>query len=640
MPDEKTYRPEYRQSWAIVIGVNAYAHLPPLQFAVNDARLLAETLRSACGFPAENILLLEEAAATRDEILSAFRRTFANPRERRVSPDDRVLFFFAGHGLTRVKFDGALSGYLALAEAAGPDDWGACLGLEELLDEAQYVPAKHILFVFDACFSGLALTRGGRATGRLAADLLTRRAVQALTAGMADQPVSDGAGHNSPFTAHLVNGLKGEAASTNGLLTASQLFQYVRDRVVSEPNSIQTPYFGNVQGDGDMVLTLPHQPALRPELRVLLESDQPRYRLIAVEDLRQQLLTGADAPLATLIRHELARLHTSDPAPDVRALAQEVLAKATQQINIRETARRLEAAEVAARLQAKAEATARRLQDELQLELMPGLTLKLARVPAGEFTMGSDPNQDLAFYDEETPPCKIILPTYLIGQTPVTVEQFAAFIQFTGYKTIAEREGGGWSFRDGKWGEVPGADWQHPFGPGSDVARKAQHPVTLVSWDDAVAFCLWASVMTGRDVHLPSEAEWEKAARGVEGRMWPWGNEPPTDQLCNFNMSVKDTTPVNHYSPRGDSPYGVADMAGNTWEWTASLWRPYPYRLDENREDIPRREARVVRGGSFHSAERRARCAFRQPRSPHNRLVHYGFRVCVRPSLIAGGTLS
>ena len=128
-----------------------------------------------------------------------------------------------------------------------------------------------------------------------------------------------------------------------------------------------------------------------------------------------------------------------------------------------------------------------------------------------------------------------------------------------------------------EWKEVQGAYWQHPRGSGSDVTRKANHPVMLVSWDDALAFCQWASQATRQTVRLLTEAKWEKAARGpVEAacpdRLYPWGNERPDKTRCNFDYNVKGTTPVGQYSPRGDSPYGCADMAGNVWEWVADWY--------------------------------------------------------------------
>jgi formylglycine-generating enzyme required for sulfatase activity len=130
-----------------------------------------------------------------------------------------------------------------------------------------------------------------------------------------------------------------------------------------------------------------------------------------------------------------------------------------------------------------------------------------------------------------------------------------------------------------------------------------------VSWDDAKAFCDWAGLA------LPMEQQWEKAARGAkDGRLWPWGNEEPTDRHCNFNRHVGDTTPVGRYSPIGDSPYGCADMAGNVWEWTASWY---------DKEQT----SRVRRGGSWSVDQGFARVSLRISSSPDDAFNGRGFRV-------------
>ncbi len=138
-------------------------------------------------------------------------------------------------------------------------------------------------------------------------------------------------------------------------------------------------------------------------------------------------------------------------------------------------------------------------------------------------------------------------------------------------------------------------------------AGKAQHPVVLVSYGDAEASCEWAGK------RLPTEAEWEKAARGTDGREYPWGDEEPTQELCNFGENEGGTTAVGKYSPRGDSPYGCVDMAGNVWERTSTCFELIP-------------EFRVFRGGGWKSDGDIVRAPNRGNHDPEYRDLHIGFR--------------
>jgi len=230
-------------------------------------------------------------------------------------------------------------------------------------------------------------------------------------------------------------------------------------------------------------------------------------------------------------------------------------------------------------------------------------------IPPGPFLMGSDRGKDRQAFDDELPQHQVTLPGYWIGRYPVTVAQFRAFVEASGHR---------------------------PQDPDS-LKGPDDHPMVRVSWYDALAYCRWLSERAAIPVTLPSEAEWEKAARGTDGRIYPWGDEPPDEGQCNFGNNVKETTPVGRYSPQGDSPYGCVEMAGNVWEWTRSLWgedlrKPdfkYPYDPEDGRENLEtgRDVRRVLRGGAFLDEDRRVRCAARLRLDPNRRYGDFGFRV-------------
>lgn len=152
-----------------------------------------------------------------------------------------------------------------------------------------------------------------------------------------------------------------------------------------------------------------------------------------------------------------------------------------------------------------------------------------------------------------------------------------------------------------------------------------------MTWHDALAYCRWLAAKTGLPVTLPSEAEWEKAARGADGRIYPWGDEWDPGK-CNSRKGGKGrTTPVGAYSPAGDSPYGCADMAGNVREWTRSTYRDYPYDPEDGRGELDNNAPHELRGGAFFSYQSNVRCAVRRRDHPSNRSSHVGFRCVVVP---------
>lgn len=245
----------YSNSWAIVIGIDEYVKWPKLQYAVRDARGVRQTLIEKFGFAPERVVALENAAATRAGILAAFHDRLAHGG---VQKNDRIFVFFAGHGATRHLSSGRDLGYIVPYDS-DPNQFATdAIPMTEIQNIAESLTAKHALFVMDACYSGLGLTRGGGA-GAFLRDNARRIGRQMLTAGGADQLVSDGGpnGH-SVFTWTLLQGLGGKGdLNGDGLITATELAAYVAPAVASVSN--QTPAFGSLPGSegGDFVFELP-----------------------------------------------------------------------------------------------------------------------------------------------------------------------------------------------------------------------------------------------------------------------------------------------------------------------------------------------------------------------------------------------
>ena len=299
----------------------------------------------------------------------------------------------------------------------------------------------------------------------------------------------------------------------------------------------------------------------------------------------------------------------------------------------------------------------------------PARTDGMVRITGGEFTMGSND-----FYREERPARRATAPNFWIDAHPVTNAQFAAFVEATGFVTLAERQPDPALYPDADptllrpgslvfmqppsrvrlgdyrqwWAYVPGASWRHPHGPESDLSGLADHPVVHVSFADASAYAEWAGKA------LPTEIEWEFAARGgLEGATYPWGDEfaPAGRQMANtwqgefpWQNTALDgyerTSPVKSFPPNG---YGLYDVAGNVWEWTSTRYGSAPGVASDSEQPksccIPSGNPdalnirHVVKGGSHLCAPSyclRYRPAARQGQTLDTSTSHIGFRCVVR----------
>jgi serine/threonine-protein kinase len=234
---------------------------------------------------------------------------------------------------------------------------------------------------------------------------------------------------------------------------------------------------------------------------------------------------------------------------------------------------------------------------------------RMVAIPAGPFLMGSSADNPLATPPEQ-PQHQVELPTYYISKYPITNLEYWIFIRQTGF--------------------APPRHWDSDHYP----SEKEMHPVVYVSGGVAMADCVWLRGLSGKPYRLPSEAEWEKAARGTAGRSYPWGDTPSPVKWKTAGQTTQ-TRPVGAYSPETDSPYGLVDMSGHIWEWTLSLWGTtldepdfkYPYNPDDGREDIAAKGMRILRGGPLNDENRVVRCTVRVKNLPLSRFKNYGFRV-------------
>ena len=245
-------------------------------------------------------------------------------------------------------------------------------------------------------------------------------------------------------------------------------------------------------------------------------------------------------------------------------------------------------------------------------------------IPAGPFTMGAD--KPAAKYDDEMPQfsCGLITRPYGISRYPVTVAQYACFVRAGGYEEARFWTEAGWTWRQEKQIDGP-----IDFG---EVYQTPNHPRVGVSWFEATAFCGWLAEALGRSISLPSESQWERAARHTDGSVYPWGNEEACKTHCNMGETgIGHTSAVGAF-PSGNAECGAADMAGNVLEWCQTQWledyEEYARKVNDGPEGTG---ARVLRGGAFNNDSNDVRCAIRDRNAPDNRDLNVGFRVVASP---------
>lgn len=611
----------YAQSHALLIGVSAYnAGLPPLPGVVGDINTVKGALETG-GFNVVTVMNPDHMG-----LQKAFTSFIAKYGQ---GAGNRLLIYYAGHGYTEKMPYGDDIGYICPVDAPDPNKNPAgfqekAMPMRQIETYAYQIKSKHALFLFDACFSGSIFS-----TSRAIPEVIsykTKEAVrQFITSGSANETVPD----KSIFKDQFVRALKGEAdGNRDGYLTGTELGEFLQSTVVNYSYGSQHPQYGKIRNanldKGDFVFVLKpasattNTPVPTPsavEERTLVESGKIE---ISTEIAGELYIDN------TYIKHvsEQKVITINDLTPGDHII--KICGKDTIENKVFITANQTQ------KLVCKRPKMNRILPDLPEMVFIEG----------GVFKMGSNDGDP-----DEQPVHSVILESFYIGIFEVTVGQFAKFIEETKYITDSDRSKGGYVISDnGEWIKTTGVSWQSDgFGNLRDKAEY-NHPVSNVSYNDAVQYCIWISNKTGKKYRLPTEAEWEYASRGGShslGYKWP-GTSVESDLYqfssfcdvrCNLPWKYKTqddgfefTAPVGSYLP---NELGIFDMGGNVWEW-CSDWSDIKY-YSTSPEYNPTGPAegviKIIRGGSWSREPNVFRSTFRGRFTPNDMRGNGGFRV-------------
>ena len=588
--------------YILAIGVRDYADDKfDLSYADADARAVVDAFAGQKGrlFGEIETHLLLNQDASRSNILKGLDWIW-----RAVSERDLAIVFVSGHGVLHelgasyhfLPHDGDPS---SLSDTAIP--W---FRFENVL---QNLPGKTVFFV-DTCHAG-GVT--GTGTKSVALDLMAVEDFSTAGRGLMVMASSTGnefsredpAWEHGAYTRAILDGLTGKGDyDGNGVIDTGELGSYVSTRVKELTGGLQHPTSETTTGYSAFPLF------------VLAQGRGPMPTQEPVEG------TPKDVPTATF-----TPIPTDAPLPDLPATA---------------TA-------VAATLAAQLPPTDTPISGPVMGDTWtrPADGMEMVYVPGGEFQMGStaeeveqafqickkyEPDCKREGFEREKPLHSVTVSDFWLDRTEVTNAQFARFVEDTGHQTDAEKAPEGDSeFIDPYWAYSRDATWQNPrAAPGGDdkIVGLENHPVVQVSWNDAQAYCKWGGA------RLPTEAEWEYAARGPESRTYPWGNtfDASRGNFGGTGDGYEYTAPVGGF-PEGASWVGALDQAGNAWEWVADWYGDYPAGRQVNPTGPTSGDDRVLRGGSWYQSSTEVRSALRHSNVPVGSFVDDGFR-CARNS--------
>jgi formylglycine-generating enzyme required for sulfatase activity len=630
------------KKWAVIIGVGKYqdARIPALRFAAADARALYKVLthRQYGAFPKSNVKLLIDGDATVRSIKGAIGTWL----KRKAGKDDLVVVYFAGHGAPEGE-----KTYWVTNDASIDDLYSTALSNDEVVDMLSRVPSKKIVTFLDSCYSAATVRRSSGTRDLIVEDVFAGykgRGKVIITAsdGRQKSMELDEYGHGI-FTYYLVQALKGKADSNiDGVVLVREVWDFVFQRVEEDARSHggnQTPTFKADEYSGQIVLA--HNPSGNEEMRMQQEIEARQQEIEAqrrkIENQNRTIarkkkllaqkvqLKAQEVEMARLKKkqdEELRLLQQEEQALQQGILLSKVSGAKKAKSSSGGTVYRITPEQLARALgtspappaptptpaaapQATAnEAPATGFMASLAKHATSSgvrtggserpapvvastavVTAGMIMIPAGEFTMGGG-NRESSDHAHS-----VYLSAFSIGKFEVTNREYMRCVR-------------------------AGKCKQHvPIDPAPTL------PATGVSWNDAVTFCRWAGK------RLPTEAEWEKAARGTDGRMYPFRGLPNCHR-ANYGPCEKGgPTPVGTFM-QGASPYGVMDLAGNVTEWVGDWFEKYYYKSSKKKNPTgpPRGAFKVQRGGSYSSGQDKIRATFRGQAMPALRGRLFGFR--------------
>ena len=661
----------YEDSYALVIGNGTYPvknGWNPLPGAIADVKEVTEVLEK------QGFNVTQKIDVTKAEFNKAFSEFIYKSGK---DKDNRLLFYYAGHGFTTKAATGEDLGYLVMLDTPSPENTVEfdlySVDMVKFVSDSKKIHAKHVLFMFDSCFSGTVLNLRNRVTPSHITDRIKNPVRQFITAGRADEPVPD----RSEFKKAFLNLLEGrvEEPTPDGYLTGVELGDYLY-RTVPKFSQGQHPQHGKIHDQqlntGDFVFVLPQNGRDMNEnngielntIATLNITSTPSGATVYVDSTAigttpiqgYQMDTGIRLEKQVNVGLELSgyksrvkkitlkggqefpwdvsleKMETqsvplkSKPSLSEAAVGEEVGVNETELEEMRKEPvspkSKPNVGETTVEEDASINNRERLPSTDLPQRIVGKDGAEMVLIPAGDFQMGTNHTNDPA----EKPVHTVYVDAFYMDIHEVTVGQYYQFTLATGHRAPS-----------------------YSLSPFSPTDR---HPMVYVSWHDALAYAKWAGK------RLPTEAEWEKAARGgYIGQKYPWGNGPPDGTQCNFadksgansgrwenwDTSADDgyvyTAPVGNYPPNG---YGLYDMAGNVWEWCFDAYDANFYASSPSRNPIAGiivtnatdnsitvNESRVLRGGSWTPHPQNVRSAHRWSYGAHSVSFSVGFR-CVQ----------